>query len=86
MTQKLDPNLQAIVESAAASAGTVQVIVGLRAPASEGQLKALRDSGLQVRSVIGDVLTGSAKVERIPEIAEHGMVTKIEASSPLFPE
>ena len=88
MTQKLDPSLQAIVEGAAGAtpADIVQVIVGLKAPASEGQLEALRDSGLQVRSVIGDVLTGSAKVERIRDIAQHGVVTKIEASSPLYPE
>ena len=88
MNQKLDPNLQAIVEKLpeGASADPVQVIVGLAAPASEVQLEALRHSGLQVRSVIGDVLTGSAKLEKISEIAEHGVVKKIEASSPLFPE
>lgn len=88
MSQKLDPNLRAIVESAdAGEPGTsVQVVVGLSAPASQTELDALRRSGLQVRSVIGDVLTGTAEVAKIPGIAEHSLVTKIEASAPLFRE
>lgn len=88
MTQKLDPNLRALLEKAGTPGATesVQVIVGLAAPASELQLQALRDSGLKVRSVIGDVLTGTAPVGRISEIAENKLVTTIEASSPLFPE
>jgi hypothetical protein len=88
MTQKLDPNLRALVESAKTprSHTSVDVIVGLSGPASEPQLEALRDRGLQVRSVIGDVLTGTAEVDKIPDIAEHKLVTTIEASSPLFPE
>jgi hypothetical protein len=81
-------------EPAASSAGrdkrntvpSVDVIVGLSGPASEPQLEALRDSGLKVRSVMGDVLTGTAQVDKIPGIAEHKLVTTIEASSPLFPE
>jgi hypothetical protein len=88
MPKKLDPNLLALVEGATApeSHATVQVIVGLSAPADHHQLEALRSSGLKVRSVIGDVLTGSAEVVKIPGIAEHELVTSIEASSPLFPE
>ena len=88
MTQKLDPNLRALVEGVKTpqSQASVDVIVGLSGPASEPQLEALRDSGLQVRSVMGDVLTGTAAVEKIPDIAEHKLVTTIEASSPLFPE
>ena len=88
MSQKLDPSLRALVEGIKTpqSHESVQVIVGLSGPASGPQLEALRDSGLQVRSVIGDVLTGTAEVVKIPEIAEHKLVTTIEASSPLFPE
>jgi len=85
VSEKLDPNLQALVEGPGQQTA-VQVIVGLSAPASEPQLDALRQSGLQVRSVIGDVLTGTAEVAKIPEIAQHDLVTKIEASAPLYPE
>lgn len=87
MTEKLDPNLREIVEKGMKtpqSGASVQVIVGLSEPASGPQLDALRDSGLQVRSVIGDVLTGTAQVVNIPGIAEHRLVTTIEASSPTF--
>jgi hypothetical protein len=88
MEEKLDPSLQAMVESPAPLQpdATVQVIVGLARPASQHQLEALQNSGLQVRSVIGDVLTGSAKIDKIKGIAENDLVTKIEASAPLFPE
>lgn len=88
MAEKLDPSLQAMVESARTleADATVQVIVGLARPASQLQLEALRTSGLQVRSVIGDVLTGSAKIDKIRDIAENDLVTSIEASAPQFPE
>jgi hypothetical protein len=88
MAEKLDPNLQAMVESPTPLQPdeTVQVIVGLARPASQHQLEALRNSGLQVRSVIGDVLTGSAKIGKIRSIAENELVTTIEASAPLYPE
>jgi hypothetical protein len=88
MSDKLDPNLRALYEAAEKgdAEGLVQVIIGLRAPASEPELDALRERGLRVRSVIGDVLTGAAPVARIPEIAEHALVSKIEASAPLYPE
>jgi hypothetical protein len=64
----------------------VTVIVALSSPASDDDLSALRGRGLQVRSVIGDVLTGSASVSDITRIAEHPSVVKIEASTPLYPE
>lgn len=88
MTEKLDPQLRAIVESVTnpRSTESIEVIVGLSAAASEPELDALRHRGLNVRSVIGDVLTGTAEVNRITDIAEDKLVTTIEASSPLFPE
>jgi hypothetical protein len=88
MTEKLDPHLRAIVESVTDSRSTesVEVIVGLSATASEPELDALRHRGLNVRSVIGDVLTGTAEVNRIADIADDKLVTTIEASAPLFPE
>lgn len=88
MSEKLDPHLRAVVESVTdpKSTESVEVIIGLSATASEPELDALRDRGLKVRSVIGDVLTGTAEINRIPDIADDKLVTTIEASSPLFPE
>ena len=85
---KLDPNLSRLMESTDAreSEQPVQVIIGLSAPASDAQLQNLRDRGLQVRSVIGDILTGSASLSKIPRIAEHALIISIEASTPLYPE
>jgi hypothetical protein len=86
--EKLDPNLRLLLESASARERqqSVQVIVGLSAPASDAELRALQDRGLNVRSVIGDVLTGSAHLGDIPRIAEHALIVTIEASAPLYPE
>lgn len=88
MSEKLDPNLRALVDAAEVGEGdrAIQVIVGLSAPASDQELSALRDRGLQVRSVMGDVLTGSAPVAEISRIAEHPLIVKIEASTPLYPD
>jgi len=92
MSDKLDPNLRALLESAGATAAAsaqqepVPVIVGLSAPASPMEIDALRERGLNVRSVIGDVLTGTVPLAKISRVADHGLVTKIEASTPLYPE
>jgi hypothetical protein len=88
VTEKIDPHLRALLESSrgAESQRTVQVIVALSLPASDDDLHALRTRGLQVRSVIGDVLTGSASLSNVTRIAQHPSVVKIEASTPLYPE
>ena len=89
-SKKLDPSLRAMVELAgdAAAEGDkpVQVIIGLSAPASAAQIDGLKQKGLRVRSVIGDVLTGTAPLTKIEAIAEDKLVAKIEASGPLYKE
>ena len=86
--EKLDPNLRLLLESldARARPRSVQVLIGLSAPATDADLQSLRERGLQVRSVIGDVLTGSAPLSKIAEIAEHALIVRIDASTPLYPE
>lgn len=97
MTEKLDPNLKARVEALAVGAGAaggresasidaadmVEVLVGLDGPASDAELAALKASGLSVRSVLGDVLTGTIPAGRVAGVAAHPKVVKIEASGGL---
>jgi hypothetical protein len=85
---KLDPHLRSLMESSGAreSEQPVQVMIGLSAPATDAELQNLRERGLQVHSVIGDVLTGSAALSTIPRIAEHALIVRIEASTPVYPE
>jgi hypothetical protein len=87
MPTKLDPVLAALLDDPQVEADReVVVMVGLAGPASEPTLAELRARGLTVRSVIGDVLTGSASLRRIGEIAAHPAIVKMEAAAPLYPE
>lgn len=90
MTEKLDPRLKAQVEAHAArapggieAADVVEVLVGLDGPASDSDLAALKASGLSVRSVIGDVLTGTIPAEKVAAVAAHPRIVKIESSGDL---
>lgn len=93
MTEKLDPSLKARVEALAVGAGAagggieaadiVEVLIGLDGPASDAELAALKASGLTVRSVIGDVLTGTIAAGAVAGVAAHPKVVKIEASGAL---
>jgi hypothetical protein len=49
-------------------------------------LQELRDRGLTLRSVIGDVLTGSAPLSRMGAIAQQPEVVRIEVGGVLLPE
>lgn len=88
VTEKLDPNLKARVEagSGAEAGDVVEVLIGLDRSASDGELAALKAAGLTVRSVIGDVLTGTVPVAAVAAVAAHPRVVKIEASGSLQPE
>jgi hypothetical protein len=88
MADKLDPTLRRLLDSSdeGERVRRVDVIVAVSSPPSEADLQTLRDCGLAVRSVIGDVLTGSAPLSAVPRIAAHEAIVKIEASTPLYPE
>lgn len=84
MDEKLNPVLQERVERALSAAGgqdvdRIDVIVALRRPADEDTLADLADRGLGVRSVIGDILTGSVEMTAVPMLAESDEVVTIEA-------
>lgn len=87
MPTKLDPVLAAMLDDPAVESDReVVVMVGLGAAATDQTLAELRARGLTVRSVIGDVLTGTASLRRVNEIATHPAIVKIEAATPLHPE
>lgn len=87
---KLDPRLLEQVDiSRTARSDTsrpVQVLVGLDRAATPEMLDDLKGRGLNVRSVLGDVLTGTVALDRVDDLAAHDSVVKIEASGPTFPE
>ena len=87
MPTKLDPVLAAMLEGPALEADReLTVMIGLSAAPTERTLAELRALGLSVRSVVGDVLTGSARLGRIVEISAHPAIVRIEAATPLHPE
>lgn len=87
MPTKLDPILAAMLDDPAVESDReVVVMVGLGGSATDETVAELRARGLTVRSVIGDVLTGTASLGRMGEIAAHPAIVKIEAATPLHPE
>ena len=87
MSDKLDPALAELLADPQIDADRfVAVLIGLRAPASDAVLQELRDRGLTLRSVIGDVLTGAAPLSRMDAIAAQPEVVRIEVGGALLPE
>lgn len=87
MPTKLDPILAAMLDDPLAEADReVVLMVGLAGAATDQTLAELRGRGLSVRSVVGDVLTGTAPLGRVAAIADHPAIVKIEAATPLQPE
>jgi hypothetical protein len=86
VNEKLDPALEAIVETAGATADRVDVLVGLDVPADDPVLADLTARGLAPRANTGTVLTGSIATDDVARLAESPHVVKIEASAPLHPE
>lgn len=91
VTEKLDPDLKARIEALGAGGGieaadTIEVLIGLDRPASDADLAGLKAAGLTVRSVIGDVLTGTIPAGQVASVAANARVVKIEASRALQQE
>lgn len=98
MSDKLDPQLQQLLEASAKATapGTVddagspalmvRVLVALTRPAQAGDRALLLKAGLEVGSEAGDILTGVIDVSRLGALAAENLVVKIEGSRPLEPE
>ncbi len=88
MLEKLDPHLREIVEASVDhhDRRALAVIVGLQRTADAQQMKELRAAGLKARSTIGDIITGTVFSADLARVAEHPLVTTIEASRPMLPD
>jgi hypothetical protein len=90
MAEKLDPRLLDMVQHADAghgdSAATVDVLVAVDAPIDAAARGDLTARGLNLRSEVGTVLTGSIRVGDVNRLAASSRVVKIEASAPLYRE
>lgn len=78
-TDKYDPNLLELTESNNEDT-YVTLILGLSLSADQEIVKALAERGLEVRSVIGDIVTGQCQIRHLSDIAGLEYVLKIEAS------
>lgn len=82
--QKLDPELAQLLEvhqSQPDDALIVDVLLSLSGPAGDAELKSLADTGLQVNSVIGEIITGSISISKLLAVAELETVIKIEGGA-----
>jgi hypothetical protein len=90
VSEKLDPGLLDLIEQAengiVAGTAIVQLLIGLNAPLTVSERDDLLARGLNVRSEIGSVLTGSIAVNQVRKLAESPHVVKLELSAPLYPE
>jgi len=76
---KYDPQLLELSETLD-EAQRVTLIIGLSRVASDDDVAALQARGLNTRSVIGEIITGSALSRDLSSIAELDFVLKIEMS------
>lgn len=82
---KLDPVLLDVVQQGGSADDELTVIVSLARPADDAMLADLAEAGLTVRSTIGDILTGSIRRDRLPDLAADERVVVIEGSRDLGP-
>ncbi|RQH12661.1 hypothetical protein [Bradyrhizobium sp. RP6] len=85
--EKLDPHLRQILAESVDQPDPrpLTVIVGLQSAADPRQMNELRAAGLRARSTMGDIITGTILSTDLVRIAEHPLVTTIEASRPMHP-
>lgn len=85
MSDKLDPNLTMLCETATAEerGEAIGVLVAVSRPADREMLEALAARGFAVRSVIGTILTGTVKIGILETLAEYPEIVKLEGSTPM---
>jgi hypothetical protein len=88
MPTKLDPVLLELTERTdeAEQDRRVEVIVALIEAATDPVVERLNRAGLETRSIIGDIVTGSIRTKNLSRLSELGDVIKIESSQPMLPE
>lgn len=90
MTDVLDPRLLDMVErmvpGSGAEAQPVEVLVGLTQPLDDALRAQVQACGLNLRSEVGDVLTGVINLGAVGALSALDCVLRIEASSPVHRE
>lgn len=89
MFNKLGPELQEMAELAASSGESserVEVMIGLTQSTNAEIRYALEACGFEVRSELGDILTGTVRLVDLYPLAKAPEVAKIDASRPMFTE
>ncbi len=88
MSDKLDPNLAMLCETATAEerGQTVGVLVAVSRPADPEMLAALAARGFASRSVLGTILTGTVEIGNLNTLADYPDIVKLEGSVPMHRE
>lgn len=86
-SRKLGPELRILLASGiSAPDERVDILLRVSQAPEAGTWAALASAGLEVRTIAGDVLTASAPVHRLEEIAGLEEVAYVELSRPMGPE
>jgi hypothetical protein len=85
MPTKLDPVLLELSEHASGEEGErrVEVIVALALAADDAVVSMLHRAGLETRSIIGDIVTGTVRAGNLAKLSRLSNVIKIESSRPM---
>lgn len=67
-------------------AGDVELMVRTEATPTSAEQETLREVGVDIHFVTGNVLSGAARAERLAAVAELPFVRRIEVSRTLHPE
>jgi hypothetical protein len=90
MTEKFDPRLLDLVERIAQGASeqdaTLTVLLALDAVPDDAVRNDLENRGLTLRSIAGDVLTGTVRLGDVSRLAASPHVITVELSSALYLE
>lgn len=90
MTEKLDPRLLDLVERTPPGAteqdASLTVLLALDAVPDDAIRNDLENLGLSLRSIAGDVLTGTVRLGDVRRLAASPHVITIELSGALYPE
>ena len=85
LDRKLDPRGRRSL-SKGEIAGDVELMVRTDTEVTPTEQQTLREAGLDIHFVTGNVLSGSLPAEQLTSIAELPFVRRIELSRALFPE
>lgn len=84
--QKYSPDARKLLSGEPAGAEKVRVLVGTRGQISESERHQLEETGANIGSVAGNVLTAELPAARLESLGDFDFVESVELSRPLYPE